>query len=614
LYSREEFQARREHFCQKALAWVKANLAEFDPGVHRVNQNLRLKALSELLFTCSLYRRRFGRLPSPLDGFVAHGVEATRRTDYVDSIHRKPELVLPYSMIYKSLRDCGTELGDLKDAIQSMLDIGLPMATEDNPYRKMELRYALEGGGFRRLPPPVRTLFGATSLHTSLRDAPPVLSFKLDHVYGLTHAVFYLTDFGLSARGRIPDASSLRWLVTAMLGLQTLERNWDAVAELLLCCDSLGYFPSAVYRQAWGSLLEAQKGDGSLTDNFFDAKRFESMGDPERSRYYFEQHYHTTIVCAAAAFLADAGSPKTGETILAGSTRGQRRDCAGQVGRARDWMLRTYEELQGALDLPSLLYLIVGHWGAAAALGSRRKGSRAFYARVHRDLLRTIRGSPTSVDGCDPALALLGEGILRKAGLGVPAFERLAKDSAAALEGYDPSADKGLRLFPVAHLLGSLGFEVRMWADGVEVDDGIKAPESFQSLANYVSQATSFGSREFRPRNARLAEKVRADLTTLAFHHFHHYRLEEGFLLVRAMNHAGMNGWKPFKEAIDFALAQQKEDGSFGFYAEEARLIRKSDPGFDPLVRTTLPVTVSAIWTAAEATVEGFSLFNSIRR
>src|SRR5208282_3342142 len=67
------------------------------------------------------------------------------------------------------------------------------------------------------------------------------------------------------------------------------------------------------------------------------------------------------------------------------------------------------------------------------------------------------------------------------------------------------------------------------------------------------------------------------------------------------------------REAVDFILTQQRKDGSFGFYRDEIELIRKSEQGFDPLDKIILPITVSAMWTLAEATRDGFSLFNSVR-
>ena len=136
-------------------------------------------------------------------------------------------------------------------------------------------------------------------------------------------------------------------------------------------------------------------------------------------------------------------------------------------------MLRTYEEQSGELDLSSLLYILAGQWGAAAVVSDRpphHERSRGFYVRILDDMLTAIRSSPHSVDACDPALVLLGEGILRRFGLRVPHFELLARNSANALLGYESPVDHGLNLFPVTHLLESLGFELKARSGDRETD------------------------------------------------------------------------------------------------------------------------------------------------
>ena len=610
-----EFGARKDAFGANALSWVGRNLREFDPTAPKVNRNLRLKALSELLFMSSLFKRRFKTAPPPVDGFIAYGVEVLRRMSYADGMHRKPELVLPYSIMYKSLHECGMGTEIPQEAIQSMLDIGLPMATEDNPYRKMELRYALENGGFSHLPPPIRALFRSTSLNTPLRETPPVLSFRLENIYGLTHVVFYLTDFGLSTKRKIPRIASLRWLVSAALGAQTLERNWDTVAELLMCCSFLNYSPSPLYQQAWSALFKAQKDNGSLTDNFFDAKKFDGMDAAEKGNYYFEQHYHTTLVCAAAAFLTDDECISKEDAFHA--IRGRPPPShASRLARARDWILSTYSAESGRLGLSALLQVLVGESVASAGDGDRHpERLRDIYLRIHGQIGEVIERDPSSVGACDPALILLGEGILRKFRLLVPEFESLASSSADALSDNEP-VNQTLSLFPVTHLLESMGFEVdarrddQVQAATASHEDGLLG-EHIQSLANYVSKATSFG-RHAMAESPR-ADRIRGELAALTFYHLHHYKLEEALLLIRAMNHAGMKPSKPFEEAFGFMIAQQRADGSFGFYAEEIELIKKSQPGLDPVEKLILPVTVSAMWTISEAANEGFSLFNSIR-
>jgi hypothetical protein len=614
------FQSEKDRFCKNALGWIQSNLHEFDP-TNKVNRRIGIKAFSELLLVSDLYRRRFNILPPPFDEFVSFGLGISQKLRYSDGIHRRPELIFPYSMVYKSLSGCGTKLGTLKDSIQSMLDIGLPMASEDNPYRMMELRYALEDEGFKHLPPTLLSLYRKTSIHAPLRDTPPILSLGLDQVYGLTHLVFFLTGFGFSGR-RVPMLTSLRWLVSAQLGLQMLERNWDAVAELLMCCRFLRCSPSPFYKSAWFALFRAQKTDGSLTDNFFDPKKYESMATPESRTYYFEQHYHTTLVAAAAAFLTEEGDMGRRDPLYTASGGQAVPDHAFAMKRARTWLLKKYSDQSRDLELSSLLYVLVGDWVSSFSVNGRNpKGSRRLHQQIRGDLVKSIHTSPDAVEGCDRALVLLGEGILRRFDLGVPDFELLATTSADALKGDLRLDSRDSRFFPVRYLLESLGFKLDgsgPWKNSKEgekvadLESGV-SDESLLTLVNYVSKATSFGSVRFRAEEFRLADETRGNLAALTYHNLHHYRLPEALMLVRAMNYAGMNPSKPFEEAMRYILAQQREDGSFGFYADEVELIRKSDQGFDASQRIAIPNTVSFMWTVSEATIKGFSLFPSIR-
>jgi hypothetical protein len=619
------FKSEREDFARKALLWIQTNLQQFDPTKGQVNRQLRLKALSELLFMCSLYKKRFNSLPAPYDEFVSFGQEIVLKMRYRDRIHRNPELVFPYSIIYKSLRECGLPIRDLKEVIQSMLNLGLPMAAEDNPYREMELRYALEGENYKSLPPDLLSLFQNTCFHRPLQDCPPVLSVKLDQVYGLTHIVFYLTDFGLSTR-KVPMSASLRWLVSAQLGLQTLEKNWDAVAELLMCCSSLRYFPASIYQAAWRSLLKAQKKNGSLTDNFFDDKKFERMPAPERERYYFEQHYHTTTVSIAAAFLTEEECIERNDPLLITtmatrttkkSSQQRHRDYADSLRRVHDWLLKTYADRSDTLGLPSLLYILMGEWIWFLSLDRHHRERLRFSCQqIQGDIARAIRDSPAAVDTCDPVLVLLAEGILLKFDLGIHEFHSLASRSADALRSDLSALDVDPRLFPASYLLESLGFELggtKTSEKSVMTNRKRFLPEEdVLGLVDHISRVTSFGSIKFRAEGSGISNGIRANLVELTYHRLFHYNLEEALMLIRAMNHAGLTHCKPFEEAVMYVLAQQRDDGSFGFYADEIQRMRDSDSSFDSLQKVVLPTTVSAMWMISEAMQNGFSLFTSI--
>lgn len=616
------FNLERDDFCKKALFWIQSKLQEFDPSNTPANNQIRLKALSELLFICYLYKRRFKTLSNPLDNFVLFGRDIiVQKLKYPDKIHRKQELVFPYSIIYKSLSECGAKIQNLKVVIQSMLDIGLPMASEDNPYRKMELRYSLEDQGFRNLPPTFWSLYRSTSFYKALQDSPPILSLGLDQVYGLTHLVFYLTDFGFSRR-KIPHSTTLCWLVSAQLGLQTLERNWDAVAELLMCCKFLRYFPSSLYKSAWLSLIKAQKADGSLTDNLFDAKRFERMSGPERDRYYFEQHYHTTTVCAAAAFLTDAADIERSDPLYVATSpllNRHRVNYANRLRHAHNWLRKTYEEQSAELELSSLLHVLVGEWISSLSFNSPHQPERLQHIswQIRDDITRAVRDCPNAVDVCDPALVFIGEGILRRFNLGVPEFESLANKSVEALKSNESVIKQEPRLFSVLHLLESLGFKfgrTEMQGESTIVADYQREilEEKLPRLVSYVSKATSFGLDGFKTES-KFASEIKANLIALAYHRLSHYNLDEALMLVRAMNYVGLEDSKPFEEAMLYVLAQQREDGSFGYYADEIELIKESDSKFDPIQKIILPTTVATIWTISEVMRKDLPLFVSIR-
>ena len=564
---------------------------------------------------CCLYKRRLGKLDPPFDEFVHRGSEYFQKLNYVDGIHRKPELLIPYSTIYYSMHECDVDLENLKEVIQSMLDFGLPIATEDNPYRKMEMRYALQKGCFDHPLPPLQTLFRSSSLY----EVPPALFLRLDDVYSLTHIIFYLTDFGFS-KSRNPNLVPLRGLISTLLGMYTLERNWDVVAELLLCCNFLNYFPLATYLTSWSSLIQAQKTDGSLTDTFFSSEKYEKMDVREKDRYYFEQHYHTTQLSAAVAFLTDDGNIIKRDTLGA-KPRYSLPDCGKPIEKAYNWILRTYDDQSERLSLSSLLHVLLGQWIWSNFVGDHYlERSQNSYMRIHDKIQRLISSSPASVNACDPALVLLAEAILRGFNLRVADFELFARSSFDSLCSADNSKpNRALDLFPVSYLLQSMGFQLDMRSPEEEreilpFDCGIGVSEdTLRAIVNYISTATSFGSRHFRAYEPQIVDNVRANLTALAYYYLHKYRLDEGFMLIRAMNHSGMKSWKCFREAVDFMLAQQRKDGSFGFYRDEIELIRKSEQGFDPLDKIILPITVSAMWTLAEATTDGFSLFNSVR-
>ena len=101
------------------------------------------------------------------------------------------------------------------------------------PFRLMDLRNVLDAGGFQHDLPQTEALYRSTLLHQ--RPLPHYLTNA--DVYCLTHAIFYVTDFGAALPGFVgpDDLTGHRTLVEQLLGLFVRLGDWDLTSELLLC-------------------------------------------------------------------------------------------------------------------------------------------------------------------------------------------------------------------------------------------------------------------------------------------------------------------------------------------------------------------------------------------
>ena len=57
--------------------------------------------------------------------------------------------------------------------------------------------------------------------------------------------------------------SQIKWILNTLLYIYTIDQDWDAIAELLVCCDCLSWHPQ-FYQTAWEQLIVVEKPDGSV--------------------------------------------------------------------------------------------------------------------------------------------------------------------------------------------------------------------------------------------------------------------------------------------------------------------------------------------------------------
>lgn len=278
--------ARFEAGARRALGWLAANVHEFNPAGERESPNkLRSKALVELALLAA-YRKKLD--PAPLgedyERIVSHVWDYACAPEYWQTCVRDPRALLLYGLTYAGLRVCGLEVPGFRTAIANVLASGSALAQERIPYRRLDLLHFLELSGF-----PAAVEYEAVCEHTLLCSNPSVVDLSDGDVYAITHALFYLTDFGLRRGrfcGRFERAEAIE-LVEQLLSIYIEKENPDIAGELVCSLYCLRAPESEVLDRAWDYLLTAQKEDGHVPGPQHIVPESEGV---------WKSAYHTTIV------------------------------------------------------------------------------------------------------------------------------------------------------------------------------------------------------------------------------------------------------------------------------------------------------------------------------
>lgn len=131
-----------------------------------------------------------------------------------------------------------------------------------------------------------------------------------DDVYGLTHHLFYLTDFGRAARVNV-DRTQLFADADSLVARYLAREDYDLTAELLMAWPQLHEPWSTTATFAFRVLADAEDAIGVLPCGNIDERRLAVLSGVERTRYARATSYHTAfvwgILCAFA--LRPGGAP-----------------------------------------------------------------------------------------------------------------------------------------------------------------------------------------------------------------------------------------------------------------------------------------------------------------
>jgi hypothetical protein len=285
---------------ERALDWLAAQLPAFEPfqGKERPPE-LRQKALAELGLLCLwLQPTPFARDPR-LQAYARFVDREQRSPRFAHRLFRVPNVFVRYAALAIALEACGLPRDEeRRAALQRFLDEGNAIHTERTGHGLLELRYLLDQGRFRHHLPSYAALARRSILHTPF----DLVTLTEMDVYAITHAVFFLTNFGqVGLRGfTAAHTREVDRAIDVLLGMHLHKRNWDLAAELVMCHSMLGGANRPIHRYALRALAEAQQPDGAVAGPVYDSAHADELSGAEKADYVFEQCYHTTLVAALA--------------------------------------------------------------------------------------------------------------------------------------------------------------------------------------------------------------------------------------------------------------------------------------------------------------------------
>ena len=191
------------------------------------------------------------------------------------------------------------------DYIRSLHSIGFFEGMDRIPFREMDLSYCLSliisPEFFKQLP--------AEFMNTTFGLRQHLARYMVDDLYSLTHAVFYLTDFGRRQLAGLDNETVVRLKreLVALTAAMLRADNIDVLGELLLCwlfC-AIDDTPlhRIVFRKSMERMLSATHPDGQVVPVL------KMMPRAQAGETAFDDVYHTTLVSGMLYSLAAKEMP-----------------------------------------------------------------------------------------------------------------------------------------------------------------------------------------------------------------------------------------------------------------------------------------------------------------
>lgn len=212
-------------------------------------------------------------------------------------LRRFPQTAATLGVGFVLLSQFGRLLPNIEKLLRQAVTRGFTTLSERSTFRLMDTRwtYGLLDSGLVR---PVDELLPLSTLGASPH---PIYTMNEDN-YALTHAIYYVTDFGRKLPLTFPQAQTP--FLDSFLAWIAIRGDLDLLGEFLIATLTLHQPRTPAFRFAWHLLFKAWDDNGGLTGPEFSSAHFTELQGTEADAYAFSENYHTTfvggILCAVA--------------------------------------------------------------------------------------------------------------------------------------------------------------------------------------------------------------------------------------------------------------------------------------------------------------------------
>lgn len=221
---------------------------------------------------------------------------------------KRPERTAYAGIAHVALERLGFPDPIFDKLIRSAFEYSYIRSYEKLPFRTMDERWA-EGLLF----PERQTSFDDLLSISILSGRAHPIYMEPYEPYALTHAVMYLTDFGMRPLPLSFATCEIDAKADACIASNLLNNNLDLLTELVICSVARGVKPSPYVRYAWAHLRATWERLGYLPSPTYDAEAHSRLPGKEGITYFELHTYHSTFLFGVLASILlsrlDEGCP-----------------------------------------------------------------------------------------------------------------------------------------------------------------------------------------------------------------------------------------------------------------------------------------------------------------